>query len=83
MYLYMFTITETKDFAGGPVVRSPPSSAGDLGVIPGRGTKVPPAEVVTGLRCHSQKPSRLNKYPASHNQDPRQPKTNHFKNIRD
>ena len=43
MYLYMLTITETKDSPGGPVVRSPPSSAGDLALIPGRGTKVPHA----------------------------------------
>ena len=50
MYLYMLTITETKDSPGGPVVRSPPSSAGDLALIPGRGTKVPHA--VGQLRPH-------------------------------
>jgi len=49
MYLYMLTITETKDFAGGPVVSSPPSNAGDLGLIPGPGTKVPHAV------CHNHR----------------------------
>ena len=60
MYLYMFTITETKDFPGGPGVRSPPSNAGDVGLIADRGTKVPhvvgqlrPQVTTTGLKCHS------------------------------
>ena len=60
MYLYMFTITETKDFAGGPGVRSPPSNAGDVGLIAGRGTKVPhvvgqlrPHVTTPGMKCHS------------------------------
>ena len=32
-----------RDFPGGPVVKNPPSKAGDAGSIPGRGTKVPEA----------------------------------------
>ena len=32
-----------RDFPGGPVVKDPPSSAGDVGSIPGRGTKIPHA----------------------------------------
>ena len=40
-------ITESKilvqDFPGGPVVESPPSSAGDEDLIPGCGTKIPSA----------------------------------------
>ena len=28
------------DFPGGPVVKNPPSSAGDAGSIPGQGTKI-------------------------------------------
>ena len=28
-------------FPGGPVVKNPPYSAGDLGLIPGQGTKIP------------------------------------------
>ena len=31
------------DFPGGPVVKKPPSNAGDAGSIPGRGTKIPHA----------------------------------------
>ena len=31
------------DFPGGPVVKSPPSNAGDAGVIPGWGTRIPHA----------------------------------------
>ena len=31
------------DFPGGPVVKNPPSNAGDAGSIPGRGTKIPQA----------------------------------------
>ena len=29
------------DFPGGPVVKNPPSNAGDVGLIPGQGTKIP------------------------------------------
>ena len=31
----------TRDFPGGPVVKNLPSSAGDVGSIPGQGTKIP------------------------------------------
>ena len=31
------------DFPGGPVVKNPPSNAGDMGLIPGQGTKIPRA----------------------------------------
>ena len=31
------------DFPSGPVVKSPPPSAGDSGLIPGQGTKIPHA----------------------------------------
>ena len=30
-----------RDFPGGPVVKNPPSNAGDTGSIPGQGTKTP------------------------------------------
>ena len=29
------------NFSGGPVVKNPPSNAGDVGLIPGWGTKIP------------------------------------------
>ena len=32
-----------RDFPGGPVVKNPPSNAGDAGLIPGQGTKLPHA----------------------------------------
>ena len=31
---------QSKDFPGGPVVKNPPSNAGDTGSIPGQGTKI-------------------------------------------
>ena len=31
------------DFPGGPVVKNPPSNAGEAGSIPGQGTKIPHA----------------------------------------
>ena len=31
----------SRDFPGGPVIKNLPSSAGDTGLIPGRGTKSP------------------------------------------
>ena len=33
----------TGDYPGGPVVKNPPSNAGDVGSILGRGTKIPHA----------------------------------------
>ena len=33
----------TRDFPGGPMVKNPPSNAGDAGSIPGQGTKIPHA----------------------------------------
>ena len=32
-----------RDFPGGPVVKNPPCNAGDVGLIPGWGTKIPHA----------------------------------------
>ena len=34
---------QTRNFAGGPVVKNLPSNTGDTGLIPGQGTKIPPA----------------------------------------
>ena len=31
------------DFSDGPVVKNPPCNAGDAGLIPGQGTKIPHA----------------------------------------
>ena len=32
-----------RDFPDGPVVKNPPPNAGDMGSIPGQGTKIPHA----------------------------------------
>ena len=32
-----------RGFPGGPVVKNPPCNAGDMGLIPGQGTKIPHA----------------------------------------
>ena len=37
------TKSKMQDFPAGPVVKIPSSSAGDSGLIPGQGTKIPPA----------------------------------------
>ena len=39
----MFDMTGLGDFPGGPVVKNPPSNAGDAGSISGRGIKIPHA----------------------------------------
>ena len=42
MPIFFFTIKKnTGDFPGGPVVKNLPSNAGDSGLIPGGGTKIP------------------------------------------
>ena len=34
---------KTRDFPNGPMVKNPPGNAGDAGLIPGLGTKIPHA----------------------------------------
>ena len=48
------------DFPVGPVVKNPPSNAGDAGSIPGWGTKIPHAAGQLSLRATTTGPSRLN-----------------------
>ena len=48
------------DLPGGPVVKNPPSNAGDAGSIPGRGTKIPHATGQLSLRASTREPSRCN-----------------------
>ena len=40
-------------FPGGPVIKNPPANAGDLGLIPGQGTKIPHALAQLSLGHHS------------------------------
>ena len=49
-----------KDFPGGPVVKNPPSNAGDVGSIPGRGTKIPRATGQVSPRATTIEFTRLN-----------------------
>ena len=39
----LYTLNMFWDFRGGPVVKNPPSSTGDMGSIPGQGAKIPHA----------------------------------------
>ena len=48
-----------RDFPGGPVVKSPPSNAGDTGSIPGWGTKI--AGQLSPRAATKTQPSQLNK----------------------
>ena len=47
-----------RDFPGGPPVKNPPSNAGDVGSIPGRGTKIPHATGQLGPRATTAEPAR-------------------------
>ena len=42
-------------FPGGPVVKNPPYNAGDVGSIPGQGTKIPHATEPTKPTHHGQR----------------------------
>ena len=49
------------DFPGGPVVKNPPSNAGDAGSIPGWGTKIPHATgQLSPCAATREKPTRHN-----------------------
>ena len=47
-----------RDFPGGPVVKNPPSKAGDAGSIPGRGTKIPRAVGQLSPHAATTEPAR-------------------------
>ena len=49
----------TEDFTGGPVVKNPPSNAGDLGSIPGQETKIPHATGQLEKPAHCTKRSQV------------------------
>ena len=46
------------NFPGGPVVKNPPSNAGDAGSIPGQETKIPHATGQLSLRAATTEPTR-------------------------
>ena len=43
MHMLLYLKWITRDFPGGPVVKNPPSKAGDLGSIPGQVAEIPQA----------------------------------------
>ena len=47
----------SRDFPGGPVVKNPPSNAGDVGLISGQGTKIPHAVGQLSPRAATTKPA--------------------------
>ena len=70
----------TGDSPGGPVVENPPSNAGDAGLIPGWGTKIPHAVghlslcLATPEPAHSRACAPRQEEPGCHSEDPTQPK---------
>ena len=48
------------NFPGGPVVKNPPHNAGDVGSIPGQGTKIPPDTGQLSLHTTTTEPACLN-----------------------
>ena len=44
-----------RDFPGGPVVKNVPSNAGDAGLTPGQGSKIPHAERPRGLSATTER----------------------------
>ena len=52
--------SQNRDFPGGPVVKNPPSNAGDAGLIPGQGTKIPHAAGQLRPRAKTTELSHLN-----------------------
>ena len=48
----------SRDFPSIPVVKNPPSNAGDMGLIPGGGTKIPHAVGQLSPRAATTEPTR-------------------------
>ena len=46
-----------RDFPGGAVVKNPPSNAGDTGLVPGWGTKIPHALGQLNLHTATTEPA--------------------------
>ena len=43
IFILFIKVKHQRYFPGGPVVKNPPSNAGDMSLIPGQGTKIPHA----------------------------------------
>ena len=48
---FVFKTELVGDFPGGPMIKNPPCNAGDVGSIPGWGTKMPHAAEKLSLRA--------------------------------
>ena len=59
-YLSFYLKELDRDFPGGPVVENSPCSAGDTGLIPGQGTKIPHAAEQLGPRATIRKATCCN-----------------------
>ena len=59
-----------KGFPGGPVVKNPPSNVGDVGSIPGRGTKIPHAVGQLSLPVTTKNPHSQNKTKRKKKEEP-------------
>ena len=64
-----------RDFSGSPVVKNLPSSARDMGSVPGGGTKIPHA-------AGKLSQWTANEEPTSHNKDPAYPKEKNIYNLK-
>ena len=58
--IFRWLLKNERDFPGGPLVKNPPSNAGDAHSIPGQGTKIPhaaghlsPRATTTEFVCHN------------------------------
>ena len=70
---YLGKTHEERDFPGGPVVKNPPSNAGDVGSIPGWGTKIPHAAGQLSPCAATPEPARsaaTSEKPVRHNEEP-------------
>ena len=50
MFFFQISKLNYRDIPGGPVVRTLPSNAGDMGSIPGQGTKIPHAPATAAAK---------------------------------
>ena len=56
LYSSVKNIQPRRDFPGGPVVKNLPCNPGDVGSIPGQGTKIPHAVEQLSLRASGTEP---------------------------
>ena len=81
---------QQRGFPGGPVVKNPPSNAGDAGLFPGRGTKIPHAVGQLSLRApepkrHTQRahvPQVLSLHATTRDKPERSNKRSHMPQLR-